>query len=66
MTEKREQNKKWHEEMTTGGVKVRRRIKKKKGLLKDPEYEQLKKQIFLELQEKMTYLERRSQKENEL
>lgn len=45
---------------------MRRRIKKKKGLLKDPEYEQLKKQIFLELQEKMTFLERLSQKESEM
>lgn len=45
---------------------MRRRIKKKKGLLKDPEYERLKKQAFLELQEKMTFLERLSQKESEM
>lgn len=40
---------------------MRRRLKKKKGLLKDPEYEKLKKRLFLELEEKAGILERRAE-----
>lgn len=37
---------------------MRWRLKKKKGLLKDPEYERLKKRLFRELEEEARLLER--------
>lgn len=41
-----------------GGENLRWRLKKKKGLLKDPEYERLKKRLFRELEEEARLLER--------
>lgn len=37
---------------------MRRRLKKKKGLLKDPEYEKLKEKCFEELEREASELER--------
>ena len=37
---------------------MRRRLKKKKGLLKDPEYEKLKEKCFKELEREASELER--------
>ena len=41
---------------------MRRRIKKKKGLLKDPEYEQIKKRWIAELEQEMKTLEELAEK----
>lgn len=40
-----------------GGENLRWRLKKKKGLLKDPEYDRLKKRLFQELEEEARLLE---------
>ena len=40
---------------------MRRRIRKKKGLLKDPVYEKIKERLFQELKEEAAFLERRAE-----
>lgn len=40
---------------------MRRRVKKKKGLLKDPQYGKLQKRWFQELEEEARALERRAE-----
>lgn len=44
---------------------MRWRLKKKKGLLKDPEYERLKEQLFQELEEEARFLERQIEETDE-
>ena len=44
-----------------GGENLRWRLKKKKGLLKDPQYEKLQKRWFQELEEEARALERRAE-----
>ena len=40
---------------------MRWRIRKKKGLLKDPVYEKIKERLFQELKEEAAFLERRAE-----
>ena len=40
---------------------MRWRIRKKRGLLKDPEYEQIKERLFQELEEQVLFLEKRAE-----
>lgn len=40
-------------------MQLNRRIRKKRGLLKDSHYNELKKEIFKKMEEKVSYLEQR-------
>ena len=45
----------------TDGEKLRKRIKKKRGLLKDPDYERIKKCLFQGVEEEAALLEARAE-----